>query len=98
MEDRRGMQQRDRAVTQQGAGAVASNSMCRRMFIRFDVTVTGGRPWRVRVTGKASEWEPGNAIPSELRGAATPHWLPGRRDSLMVAIYKRLAQYAVKLE
>ena len=40
----------------------------KRLFIRFDIAVTGGRPWRVRVEGKASEWDPGNAQPTELRG------------------------------
>jgi len=70
----------------------------KRLFIRFDVAVVGGRPWRVRVTGKAAEWEPGNAQPSELRGAATPPWLAGRRDALTVAIYRRLRKYAVQIE
>lgn len=80
------------ALTGPAAGAY------KRLFIRFDVTVTGGRPWRVRVVGKASEWDPGNAQPTELRGAATPHWLPGRRDGLYVAIYRRLKKYAIRLE
>ncbi|MBA3820495.1 MAG: hypothetical protein H0X17_16515, partial [Deltaproteobacteria bacterium] len=53
----------------------------KRFFIRFEVGVVGGRPWRVRVVGHASEWEPGNALPTELKGAARPPWLDGRTDA-----------------
>jgi hypothetical protein len=70
----------------------------KRYFIRFDISVVGGRPWKVKVSGHASEWEPGNAVPSELRGPATPHWLPGRTEALVVAIHKRLKQYAIEVE
>jgi hypothetical protein len=66
----------------------------RRTFIRFDVTVTGGRPWRVRVVGRAAEWDPGNAVPTELRGGDAPPWLEGRTNALVVAIHRRLAAYA----
>lgn len=69
----------------------------KRHFIRFDVTVTGGRPWRVRVTGHASEWEPGNALPTELRGPAKPGWLAGRTEALQVAIYRKIKTYAVRV-
>ena len=58
----------------------------KRFFIRFDVGVIGGRPWRVKVVGHASEWEPGNAMPTELHGPARPHWLEGRTDALTVAV------------
>jgi hypothetical protein len=67
----------------------------KRYFIRFDVSVVGGRPWRVKVVGHASEWEPGNALPTELHGAARPPWLEGRTDALTVAIYKRIKAYAI---
>jgi len=70
----------------------------KRTFVRFDVTVAGGRPWRVRVVGKASEWEAGNAQPTTLKGAAKPQWLPGRIDALLVAIYRRLKPYAIPVE
>jgi hypothetical protein len=66
----------------------------KRFFIRFDVSVVGGRPWRVKVVGHASEWEPGNAMPTELHGPARPHWLEGRTDALTVAIYKRIKPHA----
>lgn len=77
-------------------GALGHNpSLARRVnFIRFDVHVAGGRPWRVRVIGTASQLEPGNALPTELRGANKPHWLPGRVDALTVAIHRRLSKYA----
>jgi hypothetical protein len=70
----------------------------KRYFIRFDVSVLGGRPWRVKVVGHASEWEPGAALPSELRGAQRPSWLDGRIDALTLAIYKRIKKFAVPMK
>lgn len=67
----------------------------KRYFVRFDVTVAGGRPWRVKVVGHASEWEPGNALPTELRGMARPPWLDGRIEALQVAIYRKIKPYAI---
>ncbi len=67
----------------------------KRFFIRFDVSVIGGRPWRVKIVGHASEWEPGNALPTELHGPARPHWLEGRTDALTLAIYKKIKPYAI---
>ncbi len=77
-----------------GAGGIPTRLAYKRFFVRFDVSVTGGRPWRVKVVGHASEWEPGNAMPTDLRGAARPHWLDGRIDALTVAIYRRIKPYA----
>lgn len=81
------------------AGALGGNpSLARRLyFIRFNVVVAGGRPWRVRVTGLASELRPGDALPTELRGDATPHWLSGRTDALVIAIHRKLKAYAIKV-
>jgi hypothetical protein len=70
----------------------------KRYFIRFDVVVAGGRPWRVQVVGHASEWEPGAAMPNELRGAARPPWLDGRTDALTLAIYKKIKRFAVPMK
>lgn len=70
----------------------------KRYFIRFDVSVIGGRPWRVKVVGHASEWDPGAAMPSELKGAQRPSWLDGRIDALTVAIYKRMKKFAVPMK
>ncbi len=70
----------------------------KRQFIRFEVTVVGGRPWRVKVMGTAAEWDPGNAMPTELRGPARPPWLDGRIESLQVAIYRKIRQHAVPLK
>jgi hypothetical protein len=70
----------------------------KRYFIRFDVAVVGGRPWRIKIVGHASGWEPGNALPTELHGPARPHWLEGRTDSLTVAIYKRIKAYAIAMK
>lgn len=81
----------------QGAAAAGMPTRLayKRYFIRFDVTVKGPRPWRIKVVGHASEWEPGAALPSELVGAAKPSWLEGRTDALTLAIYKKLKQVAV---
>jgi hypothetical protein len=65
-------------------------------FIRFRVYVTGGKPWRVRIEGEASEWETG-AVPAPLKGAEVPPWLEGRVDALRVAIHDKLRAHAVPL-
>jgi hypothetical protein len=70
----------------------------KRYFIRFEVHVLGGRPWRVKVTGHASSWDPGAAMPVEMKGADKPHWLDGRTEALQVAIYKRIQQYAIPMK
>ena len=98
-DDPKSVQSRDQTAGVGAAspgGALGYNpSLARRInFIRFDVHVAGGRPWRVRVIGTASQLEPGNALPTELRGANKPHWLPGRVDALTVAIHRRLRKYA----
>ncbi|HEX8106649.1 MAG TPA: hypothetical protein VF516_02925 [Kofleriaceae bacterium] len=69
----------------------------KRYFIRFDISVAGGRPWRLKVVGHAAEWDPGNALPTELHGPARPSWLDGRTDSLVYAIYERIKKYAVPM-
>lgn len=98
-DDPKSVQARDQTA---GVGTASPNtglgynpSLARRLtFIRFDVTVAGGRPWRIRVVGTASQLEPGNALPTELKGAARPHWLAGRTDALTVAIHRRLKSHA----
>src|ERR1043165_3905034 len=70
----------------------------KRYFVRFDVSVAGGRPWRVKVVGHASEWEPGAAMPTELKGPARPPWLEGRLDAPTLAIFKRVKQFAVPMK
>jgi hypothetical protein len=82
----------------QAAAGMPTRLAYKRYFIRFDVSVVGGRPWRVKVVGHASEWEPGNALPTELNGAARPSWLDGRTDSLTVAIYNKVKKYAVPMK
>jgi hypothetical protein len=69
----------------------------KRYFIRFDISVAGGRPWRLKVVGHAAEWEPGAAQPTELHGPARPSWLEGRTDALVYAIYERVKKYAVPM-
>jgi hypothetical protein len=82
----------------QSAAGMPTRLAYKRYFIRFDVSVGGGRPWRVKVIGHASEWEPGNALPTELHGAAKPPWLEGRTDALTLAIYKKMKPYAVPMK
>jgi len=79
-------------------GGVPTRLAHKRRFIRFDVMVAGGRPWRVKVVGHASEWDPGMAQPTELQGAARPHWLDGRIDALQLAIYKRVKKFAIPMK
>jgi hypothetical protein len=67
-------------------------------FVRFDIAVVGGKPWRVRVDGYASSWKAGDALPAVLKGPAIPPWLKGRTEALQLAIYRRLKKYAVKLK
>ncbi len=94
--------------TQPGAGAAVSPGAAaggmptrlayKRYFIRFDIQVAGGRPWRVKVVGHAAEWEPGNAMPTELHGIARPPWLDGRTEALQLAIYRKIKPYAVPMK
>ncbi len=77
------------------AGSASSDRKL--FFIRFRVHVVGGKPWRVRVVGEASEWAAG-VTPMPLRGAEVPHWLKGRTDALQIAIYERLKEFAIKVD
>jgi hypothetical protein len=79
-------------------GGMPTRLAYKRFFVRFDISVAGGRPWRVKVVGHASEWEPGAAMPTEMKGANKPPWLEPRADSLRVAIYKRVKQFAVEMK
>lgn len=85
-------------AAQSSAAGMPTRLAYKRYFIRFDITIAGGRPWRIKVIGHASEWEPGAALPSELRGPAKPSWLDGRTDALIYAIYKRIKPYAVPMK
>ncbi len=76
-------------------GGMPTQLAYKRYFVRFDIVIAGGRPWRVRVTGHASSWDPGAAMPVEMRGAAKPPWLDPRTDSLRVAIYRKIKKYAI---
>lgn len=87
---------------QQGGGGInaitgTTASDRKSFFIRFRVHVVGGKPWRVRVVGEASEWRAGD-VPMPLRGAEVPHWLKGRTDALRVSIHRRLKEYSVTVE
>ncbi len=84
--------------TQTGPTGMPTRLAYKRYFVRFDVSVTGGRPWRVKVVGHASEWDPGAAMPVEMRGANKPPWLEPRTDALRVSIYKRIQQYAIPMK
>lgn len=79
------------------AGNMPTRLAFKRQYIRFDVSVVGGRPWRVKVIGYAAEWDAGNAMPTELKGMARPPWLDGRIESLQVSIYRRIKAYAVAM-
>jgi hypothetical protein len=99
----------DKTITDQQSSARSSQSgnqrnqfgvssqQRERYFIRFDIHVIGGNPWRVRIDGHAQKWVIGE-VAVDLKGADEPHWLKGRTDALYVAIYKRLERYAVRLK
>jgi len=82
----------------QAAAGMPTRLAYKRQFVRFDITVAGGRPWRVKVVGRAAEWDPGNAMPTELRGMARPAWLDGRTEALQVAIYRKMKRYALPMK
>jgi hypothetical protein len=100
VDDPKSIQAQDRALGNDPTGRTQmtgpQSQAWKRQFVRFDVTVAGGRPWRIRVVGKASEVEPGSPVPVDLRGAATPPWLAGRTEALTVAIHKRLKKFAIQ--
>lgn len=75
----------------------ATTSLRKNFFVRFEVHVVGGRPWRVRVSAQASSWRAGEQ-PMPLHGADVPGWLAPRKEALEVAIHKRLKKYAVRLK
>ena len=75
----------------------ATTSLRKNYFIRFDIHVVGGRPWRVRVHAQASSWKAGEQ-PVPLHGADVPTWLEPRKEALEVAIHRRLKKYAVRLK
>jgi hypothetical protein len=79
------------------AGGMPTRLAFKRQYIRFDISVVGGRPWRVKVLGHAAEWDAGNAMPTELKGMARPPWLDGRVESLQVSIYRKIKAYAVPM-
>jgi hypothetical protein len=97
LQQTQGMQPAAAPGQQQMAG-VPTRLAYKRFFVRFDVSVVGGRPWRVKVVGKASEWDPGAAMPSEMTGAQRPGWLDARIDALHVAIYKRIKKHAIPMK
>ena len=80
------------------SAAMPTRLAYKRYFIRFDISVAGGRPWRLKVVGHAAEWEPGAALPNELHGVARPSWLEGRTDALLFAIYQKIKSYAVPMK
>lgn len=88
-------------VSEPGASAGASGrggveeAAPTRFYVRFDIEVTGSRPWRVHVRGEASSWQLGEPMPVVLHGPEEPPWLQGRIDALQVAIHRRLARHAV---
>ncbi len=75
----------------------ATNSLRKNYFVRFDVHVVGGRPWRVRVHAQAASWKAGE-VPVPLKGADVPSWLEPRKEAMEVAIHRRLKKYAVRLK
>jgi hypothetical protein len=86
-----------RGTANQSSAGMPTRLAYKRYFIRFDISVAGGRPWRLKVVGHAAEWEPGAALPTELHGPARPSWLDGRTEALVYAIYQRIKGFAVPM-
>ncbi|MDX2088992.1 MAG: hypothetical protein SFX73_14140 [Kofleriaceae bacterium] len=80
--------------TMGGTGTLTRHAH-RRVFVRFDIRVTGERPYTVAVKSFGAEWKPGNAMPTELDGVARPGWVEKYADSLRADIYERLRSWAV---
>lgn len=80
------------------AGGMPTRLAYKRFYVRFEVKVTGGRPWRVKVAGHAASWEPGAAMPTELHGIARPAWLEPRTEALQLAIYNKIKPYAIPMK
>jgi hypothetical protein len=78
-----------------GAAGMGQRLAYKKYYIRFEVAVLGGRPWRVKVIGHAASWDVGAALPTELHGAARPPWLTPRVEALEVEIYRKMKQYAL---
>lgn len=93
-----GIAAQNQNAANQAASGMPTRLAYKRFFIRFDVVVTGGRPWRLKVVGHAAMWEPGAAEPSELHGAARPSWLESRTDALTSSIYSKIKAYAVPMK
>jgi hypothetical protein len=81
-----------------GAAGMGTRMAYKRYYIRFDINVIGGRPWRVKVIGHASSWDVGAAEPTELHGAARPPWLTPRVEALEVEIYKKMKAFALIMD
>lgn len=95
-EDRRATQMQNRAqgMTQAGNPMAGQSVLNKQYFVRFDVKVLGGRPWRVKVVAHAQELTPGNTLPVDLHGLAQPSWVQGRRGALVIGIHERLKAFA----
>ena len=88
----------DQITGQGGPNPFGQSNLARKThFIRFDVAVIGGDPWRLSIHAEASRWVAGE-VPVPLKGGDEPHWLQGRIDALYVAIHRRLTKYRVKLD
>jgi hypothetical protein len=67
-------------------------------YIRFDIRITGGPPWRIQVVGHGGEMMDGARLMSELDGAADDMaWIVAGTNRMIVDIHKRLAPYAVQV-
>ena len=58
---------------EQSSGAFRTTRLgAKNYYIRFDVAVVGGNPWRIKVEGHASVHEVGGGVPTRLTGAEKP--------------------------
>jgi hypothetical protein len=61
-------------------------------FVRFDIAITGGPPWRVEVTGHGHEAKLWTSVPYDVPDDTA--WVVAPTNLLVRRIHERLASYA----
>jgi hypothetical protein len=69
-------------------------AVARRGFVRFEIAISGGPPWRVTVVGYPNEILVGTDVPSKARDDAAR--LVAATNRMILKIHDRLDEYAVK--
>jgi len=65
-------------------------------FIRLDITIADGPPWRVRVVSHGGQLMMGAELVSEIAG--DEQWLTTATNKVIAEIHRRLERYAVHVD